>query len=70
MPRIAFYSGHHGAQHRQVDLVLTTVQHLIGVCQYDLAMCTGHRLGGHRLVGIAGHTREPSSDVRESLRWL
>ena len=54
MPGITFHTGHHGARHRQVDLVVTTVQHLIGVCQHGLATGAGDWLGGHRLVGIAG----------------
>ena len=53
-PSIAFYSGYQRAHHRQVDLVVTTVQHLVGVCQHGLALCAGHWLGGHRLVGITG----------------
>ena len=54
MSGIAFHSGHHGAHHRQVDLVVTTMQHLIRIAQRGLTMRTRYRLGGHRLVGIAG----------------
>jgi hypothetical protein len=54
MPSIAFYSGHQGAHHRQVDLVVTTMQHVIGVCQNGRALCAGHWFGGDRLVRIAG----------------
>ena len=54
IPGIAFDSGHHGTHHRQVDLVVTTVQHVIGVCQHGLALGAGYRLGSDRLVRIAG----------------
>ena len=53
MPSIAFHAGHHGAHHREVDLVVTTVQHLIGICQHGLAMRAGGRFCGNRLVGMA-----------------
>ena len=54
IPGITFHPGHHGAHHRQVDLVVTTLQHLIGVRQCGLTMHAGSWPGGHRFVRIAG----------------
>src|SRR5208282_6053010 len=44
---------HQGTHHRQVDLVISAVQDLMGVRQGGAAMRAGRHLGGHRLVGIA-----------------
>src|SRR5882757_11582463 len=53
VPSIAFYPGHRGAHQRQIDLVVTTVQHLIVTAERGLAMRASGGFGGHRFVGIA-----------------
>jgi len=54
VPGVAFHPRHHRTHDGQVDLVVAPVQHLVGICQRGLAVRTGWRLRGHRLVGIAG----------------
>ena len=60
VPGIALHPGDHRAHHGQVDLVIAAVQHLVGVAQRRLAVRAAHRLGDHRLVGIAGQ-RAPAA---------
>jgi hypothetical protein len=50
---VALHPGHHGTHHRQVDLVIPAVQHLISVRQHGLAMRAGGGFRRYRLVGMA-----------------
>jgi hypothetical protein len=69
MPGIPFHTGHRGAHHRQVDLVVKTVQNLIGIAQRGVAMPAGHRPGGHRFVGIAGQRTATAFAAEVVLAW-
>src|SRR5271166_3207437 len=68
MSGITFHTGHHRTDHRQIDLVVTTVQHLIGICQHKLAMRAGYRHCGPGCPGVvqyaclspAGSASDPS----------
>lgn len=51
MPGVAFHPCHYRAHHREVDLVVAPVQHLIGLCQRSPAMRAGGRLRSDRFVG-------------------
>src|SRR5271166_4196924 len=69
MSGITFHTGHHRTDHRQIDLVVTTVQHLIGICQHKLAMRAGYRLGGYRFVGIAGQRTATAIAAQAAPAW-
>ena len=51
MPGVAFHPCHDRAYHRQVDLVVAPVQHLVGLAQHRLAVRTGWGLRGYRFIG-------------------
>ena len=53
MSGVALHTGHQGTHHRQIDLVIPTMQYLIGVRQRGVTMRTGGGFRGHRLVGMA-----------------
>lgn len=50
---ILFHPGHHRTDRRKVDLVISAVQHLVGLGQGRLAMHTAQRPGDHRLIWFA-----------------
>jgi hypothetical protein len=64
-----FHPGHHGAHHREVDLVVTTVQHLIGICQRGLAMRAGGRFRGHRFVRMTGQRTATPFATQATCAW-
>ncbi len=53
MSGVALHPRHQGTHHRQVDVVVTAVQHLMGVRQTGPAMRAGRDLRGYPLVGMA-----------------
>jgi hypothetical protein len=53
LPGAALHPGHQGTHHRQVDLVVSAVQHLMGVRQRGVAMRAGRGFRDHGLVGMA-----------------
>jgi hypothetical protein len=53
MASVALHPGHHRTHHRQINLVIPPVQHLIGLRQSGMAMGAGGGFRRHRLVGMA-----------------
>jgi hypothetical protein len=54
MSGVALHTGHQRTHDRQVDVIVTAVQQLIGVGQTGLAMRADRDLRGYCFVGIAG----------------
>jgi hypothetical protein len=69
MPGVALHPCHHRAHHRHVDLVVTTVQHVIGFAQRGLAMRAGGRPCGDRFVGKKGQRATAALAIQAALAW-
>ncbi len=67
MPGVAFHPCHYRAHHRQVDLVVEPVQHLIDLCQRSPAMRAGGRLRGDRFVGKQRQRTTPATATQAAL---
>jgi len=59
MPGIALHARHHGADRRQLDLVIAAVQKVIRLAEGGTTMTASGRPGAHDLIGLRIRLRPP-----------